>query len=124
MLIRPYHRYTVLVEDSNHIQYVWHLNVLPHKKAWRVANLEMNWATVFKGYLILDIEELDGAEVGIDEETDEDLHISMDDFHMAVGMSGIGYAVDPLYSTSYRCQICGGIVANDICTDCMFDWDS
>ena len=46
------------------------------------------------------------------------------DFQNRVDLSGLDYAVRPVFSQAYSCDICGGIVANDRCTDCMFDWDA
>ncbi|MBN8194199.1 cold shock domain-containing protein [Bacillus sp. NTK074B] len=50
--------------------------------------------------------------------------ITEDEFLDSVATSGTHYAATPSFSQSYRCDICGGVVANDICTNCMFDWDS
>ncbi|WP_061810469.1 cold shock domain-containing protein [Rossellomorea vietnamensis] len=50
--------------------------------------------------------------------------ITEDEFLDSVALSGAHFAAVPSFSQSYRCDICGGVVANDICTSCMFDWDS
>lgn len=51
-------------------------------------------------------------------------YISREDFYDSVHTSGIGLGDTPSNSESYRCQLCGEIVDNDVCTDCMFDRDN
>jgi cold shock CspA family protein len=50
--------------------------------------------------------------------------ITENEFLDSVASSGAVYPAAPSFTKSYHCDICGGVVANDICTSCMFDWDS
>jgi len=133
MKIEAYKRYTVLCRKINGIQniiYQWDLIVEPHHKAWRILGENISVGQVFKGHLILSIEEVEHKMIQYkkDYPYENDYAwtrpINEDEFNFSVLQSNIGFAVAPIYEASYRCQLCGGVVANDICTACMFDWDN
>lgn len=151
MLIKPFRKYVVVCRGEDSDIYRWHLKVEPWYKAWKVANYSISVGDVFKGYFILYIDDVTYKPYGekfddlklwgkttsendfILEDSKKDQKNSLEfwevpiseyEFDFAVETSNIGFAAYPSYSQSFRCQICGGVVANDICTDCMFDWDS
>lgn len=135
MIIKPFHKYIVLCSKGNKT-YRWYLNLEPQYKAWKIVNKHIQLGDNIKGYKIISMEEQPlGINVKLEElpwESDfskESLNfwnkpIHKDEFDFYVNTSGIDFAVSPSYSQSYRCQICGGVVANNVCTECMFDWDS
>jgi hypothetical protein len=123
MLIKPNGKYIIISRDQNNLIHRWNLTIIPSKRAWKLAYKDINVGDVLNGYKILSIKKV--YEPPTEELDDEwDIPISEDEFDFAVSYSGIGFAVEPTYDESYRCPLCGGIVANDICTNCMFDWDS
>ncbi|MGG3006682.1 hypothetical protein [Geobacillus stearothermophilus] len=136
MLIKPFRKYVVLCKGPDQKTYRWHLNVKPGYKAWKIVNENVQVGDKFKGYLILSINDITNEfefalnQTEMDYQDDEDdfefweKPISKDEFDFAVSQFDLEFAVRPFYSQSYRCQICGGVVVNDICTDCMFDWGS
>jgi hypothetical protein len=153
MLIKPFNKYVIVCKGRDQQLYRWHLKVEPWYKAWKVVNQEVQVGKKFKGYSILTIDNVTNTPYGehfndlelwgkskqyndlkpenkteakYEEDFDSEFWeqpISEEDFDFAVSTSDLGFAATPSYGQSYRCQICGGIVANDICTDCMFDWD-
>lgn len=125
MLIKAFKKYIVLCKGPDNNLYRWNLDVVPGKKAWRVRDRDFKIGYTVKGYRILSIEEIpDLFEECCEEEEFFEPPISEDEFDFAVGDSGIGFAVNPSFGQAYRCDLCGGIVASDVCTSCMFDWDS
>lgn len=131
MVIQAFHKYIVLCQKGQQL-YRWHLDVTPWNNAWKILNEKIEVGSIFKGHFILSIEEIEGQKsfnekLAINDEDDLEFWehpISEEEFDCAVQESGIGFAVSPSYGQTFRCQICGGVVANDICTECMFDWDS
>lgn len=126
MLIEAFKKYIVLCKGPDHKVYRWNLDVVPGKKAWKVKDQIFKIGNMVKDHYIISIEEVKEVmnEDCSDEEEFWEQPISEDEFDFAVGDSGIGFAVNPSFGQAYRCDICGGIVASDICTSCMFDWDS
>lgn len=125
MLIEAFKKYTVICKGTNQKTYRWHLRVEPGYKAWKIVNHDITPKEIFNGYFIISID------VTTDKTSKSECikvpfnkPISTNAFHTSVAQSGLGFAATPSISQSYRCQMCGGIVANDICTDCMFDWDN
>lgn len=135
MIIRPFHKYTVLCSKGNKV-YRWHLDLNPQNKAWKIVNRTIEVGDNIKGYEVLHVEEktfehsINPKDLPWYGDSSEDnlnfwkSPITKDEFNLSVDMSGIGFAIRPHHGESYRCQLCGGVVANNICTDCMFDWDS
>lgn len=115
---------------KNNKQYRWDLNLKPKNKAWKVVNQNITEGSIFKGYYILSIADvtLDNLFVTFDFNSDDFVpskkSFSKRKYEEEVSLSNIGYASRPSYDTSYTCFICGGIVAGDRCTSCMFDWDN
>lgn len=127
MIIQPFKQYIVICKGVNNQQYRWYLNISPSMNAWKIVNEDIRIGETFKKHLILHIEEVHKNNILFDQEDEFefwDKPIAESEFKNAIRQSNLGFAVDPIYDQSYRCQICGGIVANDICTECMFDWDS
>lgn len=132
MLIEPNKQYRVLCKKVSAIQlqqYVWHLDVKADKKAWKIVNQNVEVGSIVHGHLILSISDCTPDSISANYQNshsvceEEDL-ISEEEFTDAINGSSFSYAASPFFGHSYRCQICNGVVANDICTDCMFDWDS
>lgn len=143
MIIHPFRKYVVSCLGSDKKTYRWHLWMEPYFKAWNVVDQEIKVGEVFKGHLILSVEDVTDkpygamfscmdlwkrSEKSTNRKFEDDLawpdDVDEDEFERALASTDLCFAVDPSYSQSYRCQICGGVVANDICTQCCFDWDS
>lgn len=135
MLIKENGKYTIISKDSHGLTYKWSLTIIPSKRAWKLANKQVNPGDILNGYTV--ISALEGHYPSFTKSNndstpftrnswcqEEKLPISKGDFYDSVYTSGIDYAVEPSFHQAYRCDLCGGIVANDICTNCMFDWDS
>lgn len=122
MLIQSYQKYEVLCKNvASGVLYRWHLNVIPGNKAWKVVYMDLRSKTLIKGYSIIYIKDLEDNNFTVSKR--EARTFNKTDFHNKVDRSDLGYAARPLFSQAYKCDICGGVVANNICTDCMFDWD-
>jgi hypothetical protein len=125
MLIKANGKYVIISQDSNNLIHQWNLTIVPGKRAWKLVNKDIKVGDVLNGYKILAIKTVyEPPTIDLDDDEWWKRPISRKEFDMSVYMSGIGFAVEPCYEASYRCQICGGVVANDICTQCMFDWDN
>lgn len=150
MIIQPFRKYIVICRGDDGQSYRWNLVVEPGRRAWNILNEVIIVGHIFKGFMILSIQDVtdpnnvleddivelfkqycipkfhdsDDDEMDIDDDVPWNKSISLDEFDFAISTSNVGYSAQPTFSQSYRCQICGGVVAGDICTDCMFDWDS
>src|SRR4051794_19956040 len=58
MIIKPFRKYVVLCKGFDQKIYRWHLKVEPWYKAWKVVNQDVQVRDIFKGYLILSIEDV------------------------------------------------------------------
>lgn len=123
MLITPFKKYLVHCRDTDQIEYHWHLDVLPGKKAWKLAEQKIETGMMFKGFFILSIEEKVAPQSHLTSFNSSQKSITKNEFDVAIDMSDFIHAVKPSFSQSYRCHICQGVVANDRCSSCMFDWD-
>lgn len=131
MLIKPNKQYQVLCKraDADHFQlYIWELDLKIGNRAWRIVNQEIEVGSIIHGHLVLSIVDCTPISSSVTYQdsnfTVENDQISEEEFINAINSSSFSYAASPFSGQSYRCQICNGVVANDICTDCMFDWDS
>ena len=133
MKIQAHKRYHLLcrkINDIQNITYLWDLVIEPYHKAWRILGEDIYVNQIFKEHHILSIEEVDCKPIQqknhlpYEDDYEWTRPIDRDEFNFSVLQSNIGFAVAPVYDASYRCQFCGGVVANDICTACMFDWDN
>lgn len=144
MIIKPYRKYVVSCRGRDMKLYRWHLWIKPEHKAWKIVNQEIKAGELFKEHLILTVEDVtdtpygetfpslnlwkhssDAAFTEFDDSPDGDDHIiTEEEFKYALASSNVYFAGYTSRSQSYRCQICNGVVVNDICTDCCFDWDS
>lgn len=123
MLITPFKKYLVHCRDTDQIEYHWHLDVLPGKKSWKLAEQEIGAGMNFKGFFILSIEEKMSSPSSVTSFYSNQKSITKNEFDIAVDLSDFTHAVRPSFSQSYRCHICQGVVANGRCSSCMFDWD-
>jgi hypothetical protein len=117
MLIKSNRKYEIICKDNSDLIHQWNLTIIPSKRAWKLNNQEIKPGDELNGYSILSVKKK------VCQYNDHS-SILKEDFIHSVNTSGIRFAVDPTYQAAYCCQLCGGIVANDICTECMFDWDS
>ena len=124
MLITTFKKYLVHCRDTDSIEYHWHLDVLPGKKSWEIAEQKIESGMIFKGFFILSIEEKTSPPSSVTSFNSSQKFITKNEFDLAVDSSDFTYAVSPSFSQSYRCHICQGVVANGRCSNCMFDWDS
>ncbi|MBB6177312.1 hypothetical protein HNQ82_002145 [Anoxybacillus tengchongensis] len=120
MLIQPFKKYVVLCKGPDQKIYRWYLDVQPNHKAWKIVNEDIKVGEKFKGYFILSIDDITN-----DMSNSNQVQHKKDPFkEFKKPVSIEQFDFDSIPSYSYTCQICGGVVRNDICTTCMFDWDS
>ena len=128
MFIKANGKYRIIAKGPDTLIYEWNLTIIPSKRAWKIVSKDLKKGDMLNGYLILFIEDVSPKYSFKFYRDEEDYNwkrdITEEEFQYAVASSNLGFTVYPSLSQSYRCDICGGIVANDICTDCMFDWDS
>lgn len=126
MKIKAFRTYTVICKGTDQKTYRWHLKVEPGYIAWKAVNQHIIPKKTFKGYLIISIDDVTTASptTHLTDPPGFKKAISEKEFNFTLSQSEIDFSVRPSYSQSFRCQMCGGVVTNDICTDCMFDWDS
>lgn len=131
MKIQPYRHYVVHCKQANQTYCIWNLIVLPGYKSWRIIGEDIQVNTYFYDHLILSIEDITDTERSkvkvVTNDCEPEINpweapISLDDYHEAVRTAG--FYLNPCYGSTYRCQICNGVVINDICSECMFDWNS
>lgn len=104
MLIKPFNHYRIIAKSPVNQFCEWKLLISPEKRAWKLAFIEVSVGDQLEGYRILSVE-----------------HVKKSDSHP----KSLNYTYSvPVYGNSYTCDICGGRVVNDRCTECMFDWDS
>lgn len=127
MLIKKNGKYRIISRGPENLIYEWNITISPVKKAWKLVNKDIKVGDILNGYTILSATTVYEP---ITEDTEYDKFqwsaspISEEEFDFAVYQSNLGYTIEPSFDQSYRCQLCDGIVANDVCTNCMFDWDS
>lgn len=126
MIIEPYNHYEILCLGSDKKTYRWHISTLPTKRAWKLVNIDVKAGFMISGFHILHVSKVPPL-LQLNEDllkTSVTKPFSEDEFQEAIYGSSFEYGVSPSYHQSFSCQICGGIVASNICTSCMFDWDS
>lgn len=123
MLLMPYKEYVVHCRDIDQIEYRWHLDMHPGKKSWQVVNKIIEPGLIFKDHLILSVEELVAPQSSSTFYNSTKKSISKSEFNFASDTLDFIHASSPLYESAYRCHICDGVVANNRCSSCMFDWD-
>lgn len=137
MLIQPCRHYVVHCQQRKDILNndqtirIWNLIVLPDYKSWNIIDQDIQINTYFFDHFILSIEDITDSKYGsstIFMNKLMDLEPDWEDgeFTDPNEASVMRYELDinTYYGSSYRCQFCNGVVIDDRCTDCMFDWDS
>ncbi|WP_273836212.1 hypothetical protein [Guptibacillus sedimenti] len=105
MKIEAFRNYVAISRDWGGKAYRWNLAITPGNKAWNLVDQTINSGDMIEGYLILSISKIPSQSP----------------------FKGIYGNFEPSYPNSintYTCDICGGTVVNDRCTECHFDWDS
>lgn len=106
MKIEAFKEYVAISRDQDGKVYRWKLDIKPGNKAWSLVNQVIYSGDTIGDYQILSISNVPER-------------ITFD-------ASDVG-GFEPLYTRGlnhYSCDICGGDVENDRCTECHFDWDS
>lgn len=137
MIIEPYKTYVVICKGPDNQIYQWNLNTTPGRKAWKILHRDIQPNTIFYNHYILSIENVSTELTSdfmkhviapLEEPSTEDYAQKTKPISANEAMSAtaeLGFPVQFAYTTAtYRCQFCNGVVVNDICSECMFDWDS
>ena len=104
MRIEAFRNYVAISRGQDGKAYRWVLDITPGNRAWNLVHQIINSGDMIEGYQILSISNV----------PDNNTKGSFDDFQT-------------LYTNRfnhYTCDICGGTVVNDRCTECHFDWNS
>lgn len=128
MIIEPFKHYQVTCRAENGITYLWNLIVLPSFKSWNIVNQHIDPHTVFCNYYILTIEDITNRQdfqfVTLLNEHEYEMNLMVPTAMELLDANEIeDINTNMYYSSSYNCHYCQSVVVNDVCTNCMIDWN-